>query len=125
MEKAYRNCKMCGKKYEYCHTDRPGTIYRWQDVGCCREHGMLYFTKVKISRGQEVSQEELDDLNAYFEEAGENKVATADGIFDKPEHTAMSISEFEALDSEPSDEDWDEDLYDDDDEEDDDDWEDE
>ena len=32
---ATRICKVCGKEYEYCHTQRtvPG-IFRYQDVAC-------------------------------------------------------------------------------------------
>lgn len=47
-----RKCKVCGKEYEYCHTLRSNTIFRWQDVACCIEHGTEYFAKVAASRGE-------------------------------------------------------------------------
>ena len=106
MEKAYRTCMMCGKKYEYCHTDRRTGTFRWQDVGCCREHAMLYFTEVKIARKQDVTPEEIDDLNAYDNEVGIDKIATADGIFDKPENVETDTYEEDWYD------DYDDDLYD-------------
>ena len=47
MEKAIKECKVCGKKYEYCHTQRKdGDVFRWQDVACCAEHGAEYFKSV-------------------------------------------------------------------------------
>jgi len=47
-----RKCKICGKEYEYCHTLRSNTVFRWQDVACCIEHGTEYFAKVAASRGE-------------------------------------------------------------------------
>ena len=46
-----RKCKVCGKEYEYCHTLRSNTIFRWQDVACCIEHGNEYFAQIAVSRG--------------------------------------------------------------------------
>lgn len=46
-----RKCKVCGKEYEYCHTLRSNTIFRWQDVACCIEHGNEYFAQIAASRG--------------------------------------------------------------------------
>lgn len=48
-----RICKVCGKEYEYCHTQlKVGEIFRWQDVACCKEHGSQYFAEVMTSRNE-------------------------------------------------------------------------
>lgn len=48
---ATKICKICGNEYEYCHTFRRDTIFRWQDVACCVEHGNEYFARIAASRG--------------------------------------------------------------------------
>lgn len=50
MATATKKCKICGKEYEYCRTNRPSDIFRWQDVACCIEHGQQYFEKILKSR---------------------------------------------------------------------------
>ena len=53
MPKGIRNCKICGKAYEYCHTMRSNPeMFRWQDVACCPEHGAQYLALVLEARGQ-------------------------------------------------------------------------
>ena len=52
MAKGYKECKVCGKMYECCTTERSTDIYRWQDVACSPEHGAIYFAKIAESRGQ-------------------------------------------------------------------------
>jgi len=54
---AKRICKICGKEYEYCHTERPTGMFYWKDVACCPEHGAKYFIEVAKSRGQAVPKE--------------------------------------------------------------------
>lgn len=74
MATGYKTCKICGKKYEYCMTNRRYTIFRWQDVACSPEHGAIYFQQIEESRKQAVSSpvaEELpidEGLDALFEE---------------------------------------------------------
>ena len=51
---ATKSCKICGNEYEYCHTFRRDTIFRWQDVACCVEHGNQYFEKIAASRNEVV-----------------------------------------------------------------------
>ena len=48
--RAKRICKICGKEYEYCRTVRTDSVFRWQDVACCVEHGNEYFALVAASR---------------------------------------------------------------------------
>lgn len=54
MAKGLRVCKVCGKEYEGCHTQRPNlnNEFRWQDVACCPEHGAEYLRQILISRGE-------------------------------------------------------------------------
>lgn len=56
MATATRKCKVCGKEYEYCHTFRKATsVFRWQDVACCPEHGNTYFARVMAMRNATAS----------------------------------------------------------------------
>lgn len=57
MAKGTRVCKVCGATYEYCHTNRPTGLFRWQDVACCAEHGAQYFAEIAASRGETVQKD--------------------------------------------------------------------
>lgn len=61
MSKATKICKVCGKEYEYCHTQRkvPG-VFRYQDVACCPEHGSIYLSRVIASRTDSTQETETD-----------------------------------------------------------------
>lgn len=50
-----RRCKVCGCEYEYCRTNRPQDIFRWQDVACSPEHGAIYFAQIAEARGETIS----------------------------------------------------------------------
>lgn len=50
MAKGTRICKICGKEYPYCKTERRTDIFRYQDVACCVEHGTQYFAEVEAAR---------------------------------------------------------------------------
>lgn len=51
MATATKICKVCGKEYEYCHTNRSvAGVFRWQDVACCPEHGSIYLARIVESR---------------------------------------------------------------------------
>lgn len=73
MAKATKTCKVCGKKYEYCHTFRI-VPFRWQDVACCVEHGNQYFAEIAASRGE-----------TPVTKAAEEKDIVEDIPMDKPE----------------------------------------
>ena len=50
MPKGKRKCKICGKEYDYCKTELPANIFRWQDVACSHECGVKYFALVEAAR---------------------------------------------------------------------------
>lgn len=74
MATGYKKCRICGKTYEYCRTNRRTTLFRWQDVACSPEHGAIYFARIAESREQpNVSvaindSSEDEDFDALFEE---------------------------------------------------------
>lgn len=44
MDRSLKTCRVCGKQYKPCRPRYAGdSIYRWQDVACCAEHGAQYF----------------------------------------------------------------------------------
>lgn len=48
-------CKICGKEYECCQTNRRVEgVFRWQDVACCVEHGQEYLDQILKSRTETV-----------------------------------------------------------------------
>lgn len=52
MASAFKVCKVCGNKYEVCHSGvRGDSTFRWQDVACCEKCGAEYLKQVMISRG--------------------------------------------------------------------------
>ncbi len=53
MAKGFRECRICGERYEYCSTDRNTNIFRWQDVACCPAHGAQYFERVARARAEQ------------------------------------------------------------------------
>lgn len=94
MATGYRRCKVCGKEYEYCRTNRRVSgVFRWQDVACCEEHGAEYLQSVLEARGEapvaktkssakkstakkvepvEVIDEEDEDIDELFDEEFED-----------------------------------------------------
>lgn len=64
MSTGTRICKICGEEYEYCRTDRPTGMFRWQDVGCCPEHAEKYFLAVLKDRGEYNDKAKLAEMRA-------------------------------------------------------------
>lgn len=47
-----KTCKVCGSKYEACHSLRPtGNTFIWQEVACSPECGAKYLAAIQESRG--------------------------------------------------------------------------
>ena len=65
MATATRQCKVCGKDYEYCHTNKTvAGVFRWQDVSCCPEHGSIYLARILESRGLKPVEDDVAAKNA-------------------------------------------------------------
>lgn len=59
MATATKICRVCGKSYEACHTQRPDNgVFRWQDVACSPECGSIYLARIEASRGVTVPAKE-------------------------------------------------------------------
>lgn len=53
MPKAMLTCRVCGKKYEACHSARHNIdgVFRWREMCCSPECGAIYLNRVNESRG--------------------------------------------------------------------------
>lgn len=61
-------CRVCGKKYEACKSEKISNTFRWQDVACSPECGAVYLYKVQVARGiikQELPKEEPKVKDKY------------------------------------------------------------
>ena len=87
MKKATKICKVCGAEYPYCKVWGCSDAFRWQDVGCCEEHGMEYFATVMAGRNGGSSDIVDQDLpvNANSIESSEEHAAV-----DVPDGTVSS-----------------------------------
>lgn len=50
MAKVMKECRVCGKKYEACHTPNTSGVFRWRDVTCSIECGRIYLERIEQSR---------------------------------------------------------------------------
>lgn len=62
MPTATKVCKVCGKVYPYCKTNRPVGLFRWQDVACSEECGAEYFKRIALSRGELVEEAPAEEV---------------------------------------------------------------
>lgn len=63
MATATRICKVCGKEYPYCRTERRvAGLFRWQDVACSVEHGSIYLNEVLASRNEKPASDSVEQL---------------------------------------------------------------
>ena len=72
MSKIKSVCRVCGKPYEVCSSKRIGTSYRWQEVSCSPECGMIYLERIIQSRSPLLSEYETKPVQVA-EETTENK----------------------------------------------------
>ena len=58
MAKGIKKCRVCGKEYEACHTQRPNlnNEFRWQEVACSPECGQIYLQRIIESRSKKVDE---------------------------------------------------------------------
>lgn len=60
MPKVIKKCRVCGREYESCHTNKVSNEFRWQDVACSPECGSIYLAKVLADRSKhECSQNKV------------------------------------------------------------------
>ncbi len=79
MAKGTKICRVCGEEYEYCHTNRPANVFRYQKVACCAEHGAIYLQRIRDSRSQavaEVAEEVTENAVIVAEESVAEEVTT-------------------------------------------------
>lgn len=62
MAKGIKICRVCGKEYEACHTQRPNldNEFRWQEVACSPECGSIYLQRIIASRSPVVNKNTED-----------------------------------------------------------------
>lgn len=71
MPLATKKCRVCGKEYEACHTNKSSTAsFRWQDVACSPECGAIYLAQIRASR------EEANNIALKNEAAKEEPIYT-------------------------------------------------
>lgn len=61
MPQVTKVCRVCGRQYKTCAMLYKSTVFRWQDVACCPEHGAEYLKAIQESRASgeaEASQEQ-------------------------------------------------------------------
>lgn len=64
MPKAIKICRVCGKEYEACHTNRSSNgVFRWQDVACSPECGAIYLAQIRASRGVKETVKEAEEIH--------------------------------------------------------------
>lgn len=84
MAKFKKICKVCGKEYTACLTEKaPNTGDRWQDVACCIEHASEYFSKVYAARNGSVVETVAEIATAENEPATDVPVEVAEETSDE------------------------------------------
>lgn len=80
-----RTCKVCGKEYPYCRTERRLDIFRWQDVACSPEHGNIYFAEVEAARAPKpIVEGQTNTTEASEAVAAIETVETTEAVEKKP-----------------------------------------
>lgn len=92
MATAIKKCRVCGKEYEACHTQRPSTVFRWQEVACSPECGSIYLARIEESRKTVVENttakitESVELVNDIEDEIDEDEIENElDEYFDNAE----------------------------------------
>ena len=76
MTTAIKKCRVCGKPYEACRSARNvAGVFRWQEVACSRECGLIYLAKIEESRKikplkvkDEIQTEDLEAVDLIDDE---------------------------------------------------------
>lgn len=110
MPRVVKTCRVCGKAYEACPTDRHkiGVTFRWQDVACSPECGAVYLEQVNTARGittvisdnvPEIVPEEVQE-EVTKKSRKRSKKAADPVIEDLGEHTVSDESQSEESENE-------------------------
>ena len=80
MPKQTKICRVCGKTYEACNSQRTGSsVFNWKEVACSPECGTEYFKRVELSRNPvktpKVSAKKKKHVEEVTEVASEPTVA--------------------------------------------------
>lgn len=69
MSKQIKQCLVCNKEFEVCHTCEDLGLYGWKTVVCSREHFAYHFPIIQYDRKiitKEQAKKELQDaINTY------------------------------------------------------------
>lgn len=82
MPKAIKTCRVCGKEYEACHTNKSSNgTFRWQDVACSPECGAIYLAQIRASRGEAIDSvlENSTASEQRMVESESNYISTING----------------------------------------------
>lgn len=83
MAKVMKECRVCGKKYEACHTPNTSGVFRWRDVACSIECGRIYLERIEQSRQPvaDVAQDVSPDIETQSAPAQDEAeaIVLADG----------------------------------------------
>lgn len=72
MAGANKVCRVCGKGYTACRTEKSDpSIFRWQDVACSPECGAEYLRRVIESRAPKVPQKKAEQRRRHEASAPE------------------------------------------------------
>lgn len=65
MAKKTRICRVCGKEYEACRSERTSNATAWKDVACSRECGEEYFRRVAEARSGKTIEKPIEDKSSH------------------------------------------------------------
>lgn len=81
MAKQIKICRVCGNKYEACHTNTVKNTFRWQDVACSPECGAEYLRRVQQARGIKTEDDIVEptmyneDVNGFDSEPDDEYIS--------------------------------------------------
>lgn len=104
--KATRICKICGKEYPFCRTERPNGTFVYQEVACCKEHAKEYFAQIAASRqGESNIQNENKAIKPeeHFEEAEVKNETPSAGVIIEEDENIEFISDEDFYDDDEND----------------------
>lgn len=86
MPKAIKICRVCGKEYEACHTNKSSNgTFRWQDVACSPECGAIYLAQIRASRKKDPVIEDAPDTSNNFIDGVIESVSKDSDVSDEDE----------------------------------------